>query len=192
MNPIEAVIRLPLPPLADMGEAMRSLTPHQRAFVVALVWYGAKNWTEAESMVSPSQSRKGLNTIARRHAHHPRVQAALKEEGDRFLRQQGAASIFKLVELRDGAKDQALQLKAAVELLNRGGFHAVIETHQHRHEHLSDEESVRLLAGLLRQLGVSSGEIDRVTGGKRLTVGADGVYEEQPATVDDASAPDAD
>src|SRR5689334_19370884 len=104
------------------GPAMAACSPPQRAFVICKVAFGCTNAEAARRAGYQSRDRK----TSYRVAHDPRVQAALLEEGLKLMRSEGPRSILTLVSIRDNKRNAVKdRLKAAAELLNRSGFHAL-------------------------------------------------------------------
>jgi phage terminase small subunit len=118
---------LPVPSDTECGEAMRLLTPSQRAFVVALVESGAENHTQCAMRAGYSDNAKAASVISTRMMRNPKIIAAIREEADRAL--QGDALLGRAV-LVSIAKDvrHKDRFKAGVELLNRAGL--LVETRQ--------------------------------------------------------------
>src|SRR5438552_474007 len=124
-------IKQPLVPLDDegLGPAMRALNPRQRAFVVGKI-NGLNDNAAARAAGYVVAAPVGNHGYATHLAHHEGVQAAILEEARKLMRSHGPKSILCLVAIRDDteAADKD-RIKAATELLNRSGFHAVSEHH---------------------------------------------------------------
>ena len=123
--------RITHPPVSldedDLGPAMRALTPQRRAFVIGKVHSGLTDLAAARAA-----GFRDPNRYAWHVAHNEGVQDAILEEGRKLMRSHGPKSILTLVEIRDNTELNAKdRLKAAIELLNRSGFHAVSEHHEH-------------------------------------------------------------
>jgi hypothetical protein len=106
------------PPEDQSGPAMRACTPNQQAFVVAMVTGGANNPTQAAMLAGYGGTDTARKVAARDLMRNPRVLAALREEGDKFLRSGaivGARAVMEIA-MDPHHKDR---FKAGVELLNR-------------------------------------------------------------------------
>ncbi len=137
------------------GPAMLSLSPAQRAFVVAKVHFGCKN-AEAARRAGYSKNKPGdAKVTAYRLAHSDEVQAAIIEESRKVISSEGPRSIRTLVEIRDDrAKEPKDRIKAAIELLNRGGLNAVSEHHLTVEHQMTDAEKDRRILALCQELGL--------------------------------------
>jgi hypothetical protein len=135
-----------------LGLAMQALTPHRRGFVLAKV-YGGMN--DKDACLAAGYAR----TVAEHQQHtisgREDVQAAILEEGRKLMRREGPRSILTLVAIRDSDAKPADRIKAATELLNRSGFHAVSEHHDHQHVHQSEAELDRRILALAAELGMT-------------------------------------
>lgn len=164
----------------SLGPAMRLLNPRQRLFVVGKVAYGLTD-TEAAKFAGYQLPRLYPNGFkqAYRVAHHPAVQEAILEEGRKLMRAEGAKSIRTLVEIRDDEQvDAKDRMKAAIELLNRSGFHAVSEHHMSVEHHLSEGEMDRRMLSLAAELGLPEAEARKLLiAPTELKKNAEGIYE---------------
>jgi hypothetical protein len=159
-----------------LGEAMRALPPAQRCFVHFKVFFGRNN-TDAARMAGYSEN--GVDVAAHRLAHHPGIQAAILEEGQKLLRSQGPKSILTLVEIRDNLQNEAKdRMKAAVELLNRSGFTAVTQHNISVEHSLSEGEKDRRILALAAELGLSPAEAQKMlVSPQDMQRNAQGVYD---------------
>lgn len=167
---------LPEIDVASLGPAMAALTPLQRSYVTAKVFLGLEDSNAARAAgYAESVAGHMAHEIARRED----VQAAILEEGRKLMRTQGPKSILALVEIRDDKTAKgADRIKAAIELLNRSGFHAVSETHQHTHVHMSEAEQDRRILALCADLGMSPDEAKKMLiAPADMQRNADGVFE---------------
>ncbi len=152
---------MPTNPVSDegLGPAMLALSPAMRSFVSAKTLQGLSNTDAAKAAGYSDRSPHALGVAASRLAHDSRVQAALLEEGQRLMRSEGAKSVLTLVAIRDdkrvAAKDR---LKAATELLDRSGFHAVAEQHISVEHMLTDRQKDERMLALAREIGLSQDE----------------------------------
>jgi phage terminase small subunit len=118
---------IPDPPEEVLGEAMRSLTPPQRRYVIA--WLdGASDQSQAARMAGYGNSDGAVRVAGHRLQHNPKISAALREEADRRMRGGAILAASALIEICSD-KFHKDRFKAAVELANRAGL--VVET-QHR------------------------------------------------------------
>ncbi len=87
--------------------------------------------------------------------HSDEVQAAIIEESRKVMSGEGPRSIRALVEIRDDKKAEAKdRIKAATELLNRGGLNAVSEHVLTVEHHMTDAEKDRRILALCSELGL--------------------------------------
>jgi hypothetical protein len=174
-----------------LGDAMRALTPGQRAFVHYKVQLGINN-TEAARMAGYSAtSPTVLSVTAHRLAHTASVQAALVEESRKLLRSEGAKSVLTLVALRDDPEiDPKTRLKAAVEIANRAGLHAVSESHLTVEHHLSEAETDRRILALAAELWLSPDQAQKMlVAPADMARNAAGVFELTPAVPKPEASP---
>ena len=137
----------------EFGPAMLALTAVKRAFVLAKVRNGLDNTAayRATGYVGDNANFMGFQL-----AHDERVQAAIVEETRRLMRSEGPRSVLTLVALRDDKSIKPeVRVKAAVELMNRGGLHPVTEHHQHEYQHVSEAELDRRILSLAAELGMN-------------------------------------
>lgn len=144
----------------DFGPAMTALTPLKRAFVLAKVHGGLNN---ADAYRATGYVGDNAATLAHAVAHSEDVQDAILEEGRKLMRSEGPKSILTLVAIRDdrSVKPEA-RIKAATELLNRSGFHAIMESHQHLHTHMSEAEQDKRILALCAELGMSTDQAKKM------------------------------
>lgn len=107
-----------VPPMEELGPAMRAITPQQQGFIVALVTCGASNATQAAMVAGYGGTDAATKVAAKYLMRNPRVLAALREESDKFIRSHALIGAKRIVEiaLNPMHKDS---YKASVELLNR-------------------------------------------------------------------------
>ena len=142
---------------SSLGPAMLALTPPRRLFVIGKTHLGLSDKRAGEFA--------GYKSVVTswRTAHREDVQAAIAEEGHKLLRAQGAASIRTIVEIRDDKKADARdRLKAAIELMNRSGFHAVTESHSVVEHKLSEAQMDKRILALAAELGMSEEEAKKM------------------------------
>jgi phage terminase small subunit len=147
---------------AELGPAMRALTPKQRRFVLELqrgpAGYGsAVRAVKAAGYGTPTSSSTALRVEAHRVLHNPRVQDALREVGGKIIRAEAFQSIQTTAEIARNAKHKDC-LKANLALMDRGGFgvetvHHVEVAHEHRHSIAATPEMLERI----RQLALAAG-----------------------------------
>jgi phage terminase small subunit len=148
----------------DLGPAMSALNAGERAFVIGKVHHGLNN---ADAAAQAGYSTKGENakTVGYRLAHSERVCAAIIEQSKRVLKSEGPKSINVLVAIRDSQKEDARdRIKAAVELLNRGGLSVVQEqhvTHDHTFYLTPAQKDARIVA-LGKEFGLDDDAIKKL------------------------------
>lgn len=143
-------------PDEGLGEAMLALSPAHRCYAWARVVHG---YTQAEAARSAGYSASSdavLQAQGSRLEHSEGIIAAMRELSFGLLQSEGPKSIKKLIELRDRATDEKVQLKAATEILTRAGLNPINRTHMLvEHRNLSDAEQDRRYLELCKQLGIS-------------------------------------
>jgi hypothetical protein len=178
--------QLPAPTELDestLGPAMSALNPQRRLFVIAKVHLGLNDQRAGKF------AGYTAITTAWRVAHSEDVQLAIEEEGKKLLRSQGAASIRTVVEIRDDKRlDARDRLKAAIELMNRAGFHAISESHSVVEHKISESQMDKRILALAAELGMGEEEAKRMLiAPSEFKRNAQGVYVD-PSTVTDAGA----
>jgi hypothetical protein len=97
-------------------------------------------------------------------AHHPAVQAAILEEAQKLIRSDGPMALHVL---RTIAQDPAVaardRVKAATELLNRGGFHAITQ-HNVNIVHRTEAEKDAEIRSLAAELGLDAAATAKLLG----------------------------
>ena len=174
-----------------LGPAMAALPPAQRAFVAAKVRLGMSNSDAAEAAGYSAHSPRCLSVVGCRLAAQTRIQSAILEEGQRLMRSEGPRSIMVLVQIRDdkslAAKDR---MKAATELLDRSGFHAMTEHHVSVEHSLSDAEKDRRMLALCAELGLAPAEAQKMLVAPVDQKTIEGAYEEVQDAEFEEVAPD--
>lgn len=139
-----------------LGEAMLALAPAHRAFAWAIVTHG---YTQAEAAKAAGYSASSGNVLSATGARlmaRTDIRAAIRELSFGLLQSEGPKSIRKLLDLRDHATDEKVQLKAATEILTRAGLNPINQTHMLvEHRNLSDAEQDRRYLELCKQLGIT-------------------------------------
>jgi hypothetical protein len=160
---------VPAPDEGQLGPAMQRLPSNMmRSFVIALVTTGCSPARAAElAGYSPRIASNGQSAASMKAwqlLHDDRVQAALLEEGHKAIRGSGVAAISILEAIMRKTDEAARdRIAAAKELLARGGFAAITESHvtvTHRDEHEIDAE----LLALASELGMDDAAKARLIG----------------------------
>jgi len=155
-----------LPPADELGPAMRALTERQRRFVLELstgpIAYG--HLARAAKAAGYSDRGKNvLDTVAGHLLRSDKIQAALREIGIKIVRAEAFQAIRHVAAIAMNSKHKD-QLKACVELMNRGGFsfeqqHNIAVTHEHRYSSLSADEVIARIAALASQTGIEPAKL---------------------------------
>lgn len=140
---------IPLDDEEALGPAMRALSERWRAFVTALLnGHGNK---DAARFAGFKATDHNLEESGRRLAHHPKIQAALQEEGLKLLRTQGVVAMGVLGEIvRSPVSADRDRISAAKELLARS-FPVTTQHHTtvvHKTERQVDDELNAVLIAL--------------------------------------------
>lgn len=115
-----------LPPLDQMGPAMRRLNEQQRRFVCALSVFGG-NRTEAYRWAGYAVKTEGSARAASSRLHaQDEIKDAIREEAIRRLDTAPLLAISTMVRIAGGTDDK-LALKASEMILDRTGFHGKTE-----------------------------------------------------------------
>lgn len=139
---------------AGLGPAMSALSPQRRAFVTAIVTTGCSATDAAAAAGYSATTRAGLNSTGYALSHDPRIQAAILEESQKLIRTSGPMAINVLVKIaKDPTAANRDRIKAATEILDRGGFHAVSQ-HNVTVTHQTEAEKDRELLALAQELGL--------------------------------------
>jgi hypothetical protein len=142
---------------------MLALSPAMRAFVVGKVLYGQTNTDAARGAGYSARSPHALGVVGSRLAHDQRIQAAILEEGQKLMRTEGPKSVLTLVEIRDDKRAAAKdRLKAATELLDRSGFHAINEQHISVEHSLTDKQKDDRILALAAEIGISQEDANKL------------------------------
>ncbi len=142
-------------PDESCGPVMAALSPAQRAFVVAKVHFGCSNAEAARRAGYSKDKLQHAKVTAYRLAHSEGVQAAIIEESRKVVCGEGPKSVRTLVEIRDDkTKEPKDRIKAAIELLNRGGLSAVSEHHMVVEHTMTDAQRDQRILALCQELGL--------------------------------------
>lgn len=162
---------VPIEPITEthgLGPAMIALNPQQRAFVLAYVETGGQDQTRAAVLSGYGVTPGSQKVAGYRLAHDPKILAAIKEVADQRLRSGALLGAEVLIAIAQNPvhKDQ---LKAATELLNRGGL-IVRQEVEHIHRSETEAEQVKKIVSLARELGLDPKQL---LGSAGVTVDAD-------------------
>jgi hypothetical protein len=174
-------------PDEGLGPCMLALSPPMRAFVHFKAHLGFSNAKAARAAGYSRDKPDNAKVSGYALAHRGDVIVAIIEETRRVMSSEGPRSVRTLVEIRDDKKaENRDRLKAAVELLNRGGLNAVSEHHV-TVEHLTDTQKDQRILALCRELGIADTEARKMLLAPEII---DAEYSEVPpggpATPDDA------
>lgn len=157
---------------------MRALKPVMRRFVMAALQFPTgKDWQLAKAAGYADKSYGSLRVTAHRLLHDERVIAAMREEADKRLRGYALLGISVIAQIARNDKHPD-QLKAAMGLANRLGFHEMSE-HKVSVEHKQPKEITELAIKLAKEIGIAS---ERLLGNNR------GVIEGEFVEVSDGSS----
>lgn len=139
----------------NLGPKMMALTPRQRAFVFAMLETGQDDHTRCARMAGYTGNDNVLYVTAHRLAHDEKIQTAIHEQASKRLK---AGAIMATGTLLAIAKNPVHkdQLKAALEIMNRSGLHAITEskvTHEHT---LDDKAAIQRVKDLALSLGIDA------------------------------------
>lgn len=149
-------------PEDGLGPAMQAL-PNQsmRAYVVGRVYYGLNKARAAQAAGYSVSTPDVAKVQGYRLEHDERIQAAIAEESRKLMRSFGPRSIRTLAVIMSNPKaEDKDRIKAAGELLSRGGLNAVSEGHitvDHNHRLTPAQQDKRILE-LARELGLNDVE----------------------------------
>ena len=129
---------------------MRALTPMQQAWVHATVQSGL-DATKAAAAAGYTGDRKTLKSTGWKLAHDTKVQEALREEASKLIRTHSVMAVGVMAEIaQDRHAAPRDRLRAAAELLNRGGLSSehkiVVEERASRADQI--REAYRMAKGL--------------------------------------------
>jgi hypothetical protein len=119
-----------IPPINEhaLGPAMLALTDLQRRYVRAIQLIGDGNHTRACAIAGYAGGPNSWKKMGYDNAHHPKIAAAMIEEGITTFQTasaQAAATVLELsVNPGPNPKVAALRLKAALAILDRAGIAA--------------------------------------------------------------------
>jgi hypothetical protein len=173
-----------------LGEAMLALPPPHRCYAWARVIHGYTQVDAARASGYSASSQSVLAAAGGRLEHDVRIRAAMRELSFGLLQSEGPKSIRKLVELRDSATDEKVQLKAATEILTRAGLNPINQSHMLvEHRNLSDAEQDRRYLELCKVLGIAESSAQKSLAELNRTApdAIEGEFEELDAAQDDGS-----
>lgn len=145
-------ITIPDPELADLGPAMRALTPKQRHFVLAYFHVGKRERAAFMAGYAGEEGSNKLGVSAYVVWHHPKVQAAIKEHASGALVGMLPGAIARLHQIMQDGGDKD-GLKAIQLITDRTGFHATTEM-KVTHVDESREDTIREIVRMAREQGL--------------------------------------
>jgi hypothetical protein len=149
---------------------MLKLSERQRAWVEAIIQNGL-DATKAAKAAGYAGDRKTLKSTGHKLAHNPLVQDALREEAAKLIRTHSVMAVGVIASIAtDPLAPARDRLKAAAELLNRGGLHAtsehllVVENRTSRTDHIREIHQMAKDLGfdprpMLKSVGVTDREL---------------------------------
>lgn len=147
----------------DFGPAMAALNERQRAFVMAMIEFPGITQRDAAERAgySPSGSNSALRVHGHYLAHHPGVQAAIREEAGKRLNSASLTAANVLMSLlTDDAVEPKDRIKAAGMLLDRSGFGAAQTINVNKHvTDNSGKAIMERIRSLAEKHGLDSGRL---------------------------------
>lgn len=149
----------PDPPPGELGPAMSSLPNDTwRRFVIAMCESGTVSYTRAMQMADPDRYNDNPNAAGvagHRLAHDARIQAAIREEGQRRMGAAVSIAVGSLVLFVQNTTLPARdRMKAAAMILNRAGLPETTEHHVKTERVLSDQEKVESILRIAQAMGI--------------------------------------
>ncbi len=110
-------------PDEDLGPRMKALTPRARAFVLALIETGGREFARAAAIVGHTGTQGSLKVLASRYCADPAVQAALVEEAVAFGKANGLNAVATVIEImNDPGSSKRDRLNAAGRIMHIAGM----------------------------------------------------------------------
>jgi hypothetical protein len=94
------------------------LTKRQAAFVEAMITNGGQR---REAAIAAGCSETSAQVMAWKWLRHPLIAEELVRRTTELVAAQAPASVMKLVQLRESARSEFVQMESAKDLLNRAG-----------------------------------------------------------------------
>ena len=170
----------------EYGLAMKELTEMQQKFVLHLLDHGGKYTDAAKAAGYSDNSANSLRVQAHRLAHDKAIIAAIREQGESYMRAGVAHGVHALIDIaRDPThKDR---LRAADKLLARAGLgENTTRTVKHVHE-LNEEQLKNRIRMLDKRNGLDADKLLGEVGVKQIEAPKeepiDVVFQEVPAEV---------
>jgi hypothetical protein len=160
-------------PEGDYGPKFKALSKDRhRAFVLALVQQGSRDYTAAYKLAGYLSADEFANQEASRLAHDTRIQEALHEEASRRLHGLVPLALRTVGDImeNENAKD-ADRLKASLGVMDRAGLHTTTE-HKITLELADDPEMLAQIKLLAERNGIP---LERLLGA-RLSKVVEGEY----------------
>lgn len=141
----------------------RKLTQKQRRFLHHYLSLGGVNATRAAVLAGYEGGRDGASVTAHRLLRNPVILSELRDLAEKKLKANVAMAASVLEELATSAKNEAVRLKAAETLLDRGGLMlATISKHEITVTNSrTDKELLERVEQLTRELGLGAKVIEQ-------------------------------
>jgi phage terminase small subunit len=137
-----------------LGPAMRQLSEKQWRFVRLYIEQPTRDGAAIARAAGYSNSSNGAKVESFRQLHNERVLAAIREQLDKGFRTDAVIGRAVLLEIATD-KENPQRLKAAVALLDRGGFHSMSEQRiSVTHTDMSGEAMTERIKMLAAELGM--------------------------------------
>lgn len=148
----------PVTDTEGLGPKMRALNPQQRAFVRALVMTGGSDHTKAARMAGYGETPGSQRAAAYRLAHDPKVLAAIKEVAEAEIRTSILVGTRVLQEIAQDVTHKD-RLKAATQLLDRGGLIIQQQLNVHLIQETSESDIIARIQSVAAKLGIDPAQL---------------------------------
>ena len=134
---------------ADLGPAMKALTPMMRRFVRAVQIVGHGKWMRCAAIAGYQGNERVLAVTGCNLARNPKITAALVEEGGYSLQMGADLAIANIIDIAQNPNQSkaGVKLKASLSILDRVGLPMKTEHTLNVKRDISDTEE-KLLAGI--------------------------------------------
>ena len=143
----------------ELGPAMSRLNERQQAFVMNMVTIGGSH-TRCAIAAGYAGPPEVVKTTAYRLAHDDKVQAAIKEVGQKMLNAGSLVAVKYLLDVLESQAEDKDKLKAAEMVLNRTGLHATTE-HKVAVTHVDEtsEQTVKRIEAMAQRMGLDPAKL---------------------------------
>lgn len=133
---------------ADLGPAMKALTPLQRRFVRAVQMVGYGRHLRAAKLAGYSGNDASLAVAGHNLSRNPKITAALVEEGGYSLQMGVDLAVANIIDVAQNPeqKKSSVKLKASLAILDRVGLPMKTEHTVNVNKNVSDTEEKLLTA----------------------------------------------